>query len=254
MKKQREKEIEDSNRAFEEWSVLKSNREQAIKALALVPPPNMEFNDDPSRIVDASAVAPNCTLSREQLENCIEIGQLLKRVDRTLFTEWFTWANSDPAALARVKNPVDAQKAISFNFATTLWDFFEPRACDMHSAISSQVRETFQKLLRPGLDFRAAFLGYAGKLWNRQQAKNAVELSREEIAEIRSQFGSEPPQVQQEEMNKYLATKTKEERDKTIACMALSRKDMKNLFADMGITMKKNEVCNTYVIAALKVN
>jgi protein subunit release factor B len=104
------------------------------------------------------------------------------------------------------------------------------------------VRETFQKLLRPGLDFRAAFLAYAGKLWNRQQSKNAVELSRDEIAEIRSQFGSEPPQVQQEEMDKYLKTKTKEERDKTIACMALSRKDMKNLFADMGITMKKNEV------------
>jgi hypothetical protein len=139
LKKQRDKEIEDSNKAFEEWSLLKANREQAVKALNLVPPPTMEFNDDPARSMDTSAVAPNCTLSREQLDNCIEIGQLLKRVDRTLFTEWFTWANSDPAALARVKNAMDAQKGISFNFATALWDFFEPKACDMHSSISSQV-------------------------------------------------------------------------------------------------------------------
>lgn len=67
------------------------------------------------------------------------------------------------------------------------------------------------KLLRPGLNFRKAFQSYAEKLWNRKQARADYDLNEEEKA-------------------------------KMIACIAFGRKDMQNLFIDMGVSMKKNEV------------
>ena len=73
------------------------------------------------------------------------------------------------------------------------------------------MRESFLKLLRPGLDFRATFHSYAEKLWNRKASKGEVGLSDEE-------------------------------KSKTIACIALGRKDMQKLLVEMGVHMKKNEV------------
>lgn len=146
LKRQREKEVEDSAKAYDEWSTLKGNREMAVRYLNLIPPPEMEIRTDPAGSYDPPAVAPNCTLTPDALDDCIEIGKLLKKADRTLFAEWFKWANADPAALKLVKNPADAQKGISFNFATAMWDYFEPRACDVHSAISSQVSDWSNKL------------------------------------------------------------------------------------------------------------
>lgn len=38
-----------------------------------------------------------------------------------------------------------------------VWDALEPRSCDTHSTSYSATRETFLKLLRPGVDYREAF-------------------------------------------------------------------------------------------------
>ncbi len=71
-----------------------------------------------------------------------------------------------------------------------------------------QVRETFMKLLRPGLDFRAAFRSYVERRLNRGANRDLNE----------------------------------EEKTKMISSIALGRKDMHNLLIDVGISMKKTEV------------
>lgn len=38
-----------------------------------------------------------------------------------------------------------------------VWDALKPRSCDTHSTSYSATRETFLKLLRPGVDYREAF-------------------------------------------------------------------------------------------------
>ncbi len=38
-----------------------------------------------------------------------------------------------------------------------VWDAFQPRSCDTHSTSYSATRQTFLKLLRPGVDYREAF-------------------------------------------------------------------------------------------------
>jgi hypothetical protein len=68
----------------------------------------------------------------------------------------------------------------------------------------------FSKLLRPGLDFKAAFHSYAEKRWTRMRARSDRDLDDEEKA-------------------------------KMIASLALGRKDMQRLLFEMGIKMKKYE-------------
>ena len=41
--------------------------------------------------------------------------------------------------------------------AQAVWDALKPRSCDTHSMSYSATRETFLKLLRPGVDYREAF-------------------------------------------------------------------------------------------------
>ena len=101
---------------------------------------------------------PLCIFTKESLDDCLEIGRLLKSVDRSLFAEWFQWANSHPllgdstnkntsvsSSSSSNNNNNNSTKGISFNFATILWDYFEPRACDVHSTISSQVSKFIDK-------------------------------------------------------------------------------------------------------------
>ena len=116
----------------------------------------------------------NPSLSR----HCMDIGRALKKVDRTTFLDWARWCEG----------------VFTVNAAQVLWDFFPPVACDVHCAsysqvrleglcdcpvvnslaslscidhqffppatTSSQVRDTFLKLLRPGVDFRQTFMDY----------------------------------------------------------------------------------------------
>lgn len=145
--------IEDSSKAYEEWAVLKANREQAINYLKYIPPPEPEMKDRMDGTGFRLTSNPLCILTKNSLDDCLEIGKLLKSVDRTLFAEWYQWANSHPllgessnkisSSLSITPTPSSSTnsstKGISFNFATILWDFFEPRACDVHSTITSQV-------------------------------------------------------------------------------------------------------------------
>ncbi|CAN0434992.1 unnamed protein product, partial [Laminaria digitata] len=42
-------------------------------------------------------------------------------------------------------------------YEKVVWDALQPRSCDTHSTSYSATRETFLKLLRPGVDYREAF-------------------------------------------------------------------------------------------------
>jgi hypothetical protein len=59
----------------------------------------------------------------EAFEEILNVGMALKKVDRTLFTEWSRWCEP-------VLNP---------GVAAILWDFFYPSACDLHNMVSSEV-------------------------------------------------------------------------------------------------------------------
>ena len=224
---QQKKAAEESAKAYEEWSDMKSNREQAIKSLNLVPFPELENRGGDGVGYESSVSNALCLLSEYSLADVIEIGGLLKKVDRTLFTEWYHWCNSqsnnDTDAKTKLSANVTAsaavatttsstpKKAISYQFASALWDYFEPQACDVHSSVSSQVRDTFMKLLRPGFDYKAAFHQHAEKLWRRKVARSEYELDPEE-------------------------------KEKMISNIALGRKEMGILLHNMGISMKKNEI------------
>jgi hypothetical protein len=69
------------------------------------------------------------------------------------------------------------------------------------------------KLLKPGVDFKGAFKGYVEKRIGRIALNRAVD---------------------------------EEERNKIISSIALGRKDMQSLLTDVGITMKRNEVCSAH--------
>lgn len=221
----RKKAAEDSAKAYEEWSDMKCNREQAIKSLSLVPSPSVESCEDGVGY-ESSVTNALCLLSDRSLDDVIEVGSLLKKVDRTLFTEWYHWCNGKmeekdtkmklsanvTAAAAGTVAATAPKKAVSYQFASAMWDYFEPQACDVHSAVSSQVRDTFMKLLRPGYDYKAAFHQHAEKLWRKKIASTDGDYENEE------------------------------EKAKMISNIALNRKDMTNLFHHMGISMKKNEI------------
>jgi TPR repeat protein len=147
LKQQQEKLIEDSSKAYEEWAVLKSHREQALNHLKLIPSPSPEMKDRMDGTGLRLTNHPLCILTSESLRDCLEVGQLLKSIDRTLLGEWYQWANGDPSLADSAINKNSA-KGIAFNFATILWDSFEPRACDVHSTISSQVSPSFSNLSR----------------------------------------------------------------------------------------------------------
>ncbi|CAM9978795.1 unnamed protein product, partial [Choristocarpus tenellus] len=69
-----------------------------------------------------------------------QVGRALKAVDARLLAEWISWAEgSFPASHCQA-----------------VWDIFHPVACDTHSTVYSAIRETFLKLLRPGVDYREA--------------------------------------------------------------------------------------------------
>jgi hypothetical protein len=57
---------------------------------------------------------------------CIRLGRAMKKVDRTLLQEWATWADA----------------VFTSSVAVALWDFFPPKACDIHSAVYSQVADS----------------------------------------------------------------------------------------------------------------
>ena len=70
-----------------------------------------------------------------------DIGRLLKIVDRALLDEWVEWSRGF---------------GVSYYICNVLWDSFEPIGCDVHTSYFSLVRQALSKVLRPGLDYKAA--------------------------------------------------------------------------------------------------
>jgi hypothetical protein len=66
--------------------------------------------------------------SRESMNDVLDIGRALKKVDRTLLSSWTKWCESIiPPGVAQI-----------------LWDYFYPTACDLHGMVGSEVRYSFQ--------------------------------------------------------------------------------------------------------------
>jgi hypothetical protein len=150
---------EENEKAYNSWLAIKDLREQAIKLLSFLPPPvgdddGLDSMADAKRSLSGSrslqlgaksgGVESRTSFARssvgslagkkskmskaDQIEHVIDVGKALKRVDRTLFAEWSSWC---------------VPKCLSFRVASVLWDFFEPKACDVHSSTYSQVSTVF---------------------------------------------------------------------------------------------------------------
>jgi Ca2+-binding EF-hand superfamily protein len=214
---------EENEKAYNNWLAVKDLREQAVKLLSFLPAltaDGVSSGSDAtadgkrnvqsgSRVLGAKGVDSRTSLVRssmgsltgkksksskaDQIDNAIDVGKSLKRVDRSLFTEWSAWC---------------VPHCLSYRVAAVLWDCFEPKACDVHSAAYSQVRETFSKLLKPGVDYKQKFTDFATKLMKRRQ----------------------------------MQADSKEEKEKYMGELSLSKKTLQDLLLELGIVMKPAEM------------
>jgi hypothetical protein len=114
--------------AFEEWLLLKELKAHAIKLLDLLNMPVCMKTDD-IKSINNECICQDIKFSEKscfkcKVKYCIDIGKALKGVDRSLLHDWARWSKN----------------LISFQEAITLWDFFPPRSCDVHSVSFSHVR------------------------------------------------------------------------------------------------------------------
>lgn len=109
-----------------------------------------------------------------QMREYTEIGKCLKAVDRTLFT---TWSQK-------------CEGIFTVNIAQILWDCFPPIACDIHTPSYSQARESFLKLLRPGVNYEETFEMFAEKMAKRKgnQIGNYDYMEEEQKGQIRNEI------------------------------------------------------------------
>ncbi len=196
---------EDSDKAYNEWLEQKELRDLAVKYVKFLPPADADTSKRNSSNTSLSASisaqrsskeffpATEKEFSSRTYDFCVDVGKNLKKIDRTLLQEWSQWCAS----------------VFSFNTCTVLWDSFEPVACDVHCSSYSQIRDTFMKLLRPGLDFKQTFTEYVEKLWKQEQSRSSSKYDEKE-------------QYQKD--------------------LALSKKQMMNLLRQMGISMKDQEM------------
>lgn len=233
---------EYSSAAFDDWLVQKELRDQALKCLAVIAKPkaleNVASNGayvaatardrenahrrdedrDMSRDGSRSQTAGRESSQRLNLGahpvvgEIIEVGQALKKVDRTLYPEWSKWC----------------EEVISPYTAQIMWDSFTPRACDVHSPSMSQVRDTFMKLLRPGLDFKETFIEFVEKRsLGRRVAQYKMEKGYDNMDE-----------AERKEFNYNLVDLKKE----WLSEIALGKNTMAKLLRSMGVSMKDGEL------------
>ena len=142
----------------------------------------------------------------------IILGRHLKRIDRTLISEWSQWCDN----------------VFTSSITLILWDFFSPQSCDVHCASYSQVRDSFMKLLRPGVDYRETFVEFAEKkIINKQ-----IEAFKDEKDYFRQD------REEKEELDQQIESLRKE----SMAKVALSKSEMSTLLLSMGIHMKESEL------------
>lgn len=213
---------EASAKAFNEWVQMKDLKEQAVKCLSYLKAGggdggggSVGSNATGRRSVsgsqagtqpgstrgstrgslrgsrDGSPIRPQTNASVQDL---IAVGRALKKVDRSVLGEW--------ASVCEGK--------IGFNQCAVLWDYFEPVACDVHNTAYSQVRDSFLKLLRPGIDYKEIFKDVV----RRKAARQGTDFS--DLSE--------------------------EERKALNAEMSLTKADMVNVLKTLGIAMKPGEL------------
>lgn len=251
--RQEQKQKEDNAKAYDEWIVLKGMRDQALKCLQLLPKPQVAytgtlrrsgyFGDDvaPSRRsvtssqgdlsttgrgkggAPSSSSAPGGTTAqfalnlkdnrdRDTFDRIVEVGKNLKRIDRTLFKDWAQWCGT----------------VVPVNVASVLWDFFAPRACDVHSAAYSQIRDGFLKLLRPGVDYRETFLDFVERTIFSKRVQN--------IRDEKGYYRMEP----EEKMD--VDADIEGLRKEWLQDVSIPRPKFKALLATMGIVLKDAEM------------
>lgn len=249
---------QDNAKAYEEWIVLKGLRDQALKCLALLPKPQVAYtgtlklrssaagvdmdnnnNTNPNRRSIANSTGDfsasrtgsiartnnnNASSSaqfalnlkdprdRDTFDRILEVGKNLKRIDRTLFNDWANWCGN----------------VVPVNIANILWDFFSPRSCDVHSSQYSQIRDSFLKLLRPGVDYRETFLEFvertifAKRISNIRDEKNYFRLEPEEKMDVDAEIEGL--------------------RKEWLQDVSIPRAKFKVLLAQMGIVLKDAEM------------
>ena len=139
---------EGCKKSFDVWRIKKEMCERATKALACIDPPT-----DP----------------KHDIKNWIDVGKQLKAIDRNLYNDWLTWSNGYQSGYK----------------CQVLWDFFPPKCCDVHSAAYSGMRETFLKLLRPGLDYEKVFIHQCKRKWYKlERYADAEEKDFEEVLKV----------------------------------------------------------------------
>lgn len=122
----------------------------------------------------ARGVSDSSRDSSSVVQQAIDIGRALKKVDRTLLQDWAKWC----------------ENVFNFNTCCVLWDAFDPIACDVHCSSYSAVRDTFMKLLRPGLDFKQTFTDFAAKQKRGKSGRGGdLELSKDEMTELLHSMG-----------------------------------------------------------------
>ena len=232
---------EENSKAYDEWVAQKEMRDQALRCLKLLPKPALDqdggggdtFRIEGTTTATVAAVRHRASHSSSAFkagaqataqgaaggaadpalqQHCIAVGRALKRVDRSLFLEWARWCDA----------------VFSINTATVVWDALPPKACDVHSPAYSQVRDTFLKLLKPGLDYRQTFVDFVeGGVLARKEARYKAE---KDYYRLRDDA--------REEVDEEIEALRKE----WLAEVALSKKDLYTLLRQMGIAMKEPEM------------
>ena len=212
---------EASAKAFNEWVQMKDLKEQAVKCLSFLKigggkTEKGASGGGSSRRSTAGSVSgsqtgsargsargsvrgsrdgsPTRAQSNASVTDLIAVGRALKKVDRSVLGDW----------------AASCEGKIGFNQCAVLWDYFEPVACDVHNTAYSQVRDSFLKLLRPGIDFKEIFKDVV----KRKAARQGTDVS--DLSE--------------------------EDRKALNAEMSLSKADMVGVLKLLGIAMKPGEL------------
>eukprot|EP01039_Chlorochromonas_danica_P007761 gene7761-8572_t len=215
---------EESAKAYEEWVQVKEMKDQAIKCLGLLPKPTLQEAEDVDNrmrrsvtsTTDSSATKGALNIRnpdhKEKLNHIVDVGKALKSVDRTLFTDWSKWAD----------------QVLSANVCMVLWDFFEPRSCDVHSSTFSQVRDTFLKLLKPGMDYKETFLDFV--------QKTVFSRRIQQIKDDKKYFRLEPEE--QREVDKEI----EELKESWMQDVSISKNHLKILLRKLGMSLSPHEM------------
>jgi hypothetical protein len=198
LKRMHDKTESESGKAFDEWYRLKGLKDTALKYLSAIDSPVLpdeEGNMLSSTRAESKGATKTIVTKGPIIDDCIAVGKALKKVDRSLLPDWTKWCAGVIPAFQ----------------CTVLWDHFYPMACDIHGVLGSQVRETFLRILKPGLNFKETFKNFAERKLQRLEQVEGMEYRGED-------------------------------RVKMINETKLNRKEMTALLRDLGVSMKPHEI------------